>query len=208
MSDRLSKKHVLVVAGPSASGKSTLISKLLTDSDITKQIFGKVGLNLRKSRRKMNTQRLVNKRKLGKNKSRNKSKVAIVHIDMLSSRREDRMRDLVYIAKSSRSFSVIILCTPHEVWFRRISERGQINRIRLWAPGSYFSRSLPESSSRWSPSSFAWRIMAASALSKSIGRIMYGLEYKAWEKFWVDQCGARQYYFDSEREIFFLARPF
>ena len=150
MSDRLSKKHVLVVAGPSASGKSTLISKLLTDSDVTKQIFGKVGLNLRKSRRKMNTQRLVNKRKLGKNKSRNKSKIAIIHIDMLSSRREDRMRDLVYIAKSSRSFSVIVLCTPHEVWFRRISERGQINRIRLWAPGSYFSRSLPKSSSRWS----------------------------------------------------------
>ena len=208
MSDRLSKKHVLVVTGPSASGKSTLIGKLLTDGDVATQIFGKIGLNLRKSRRKMNTQRLVNKRKLGKNKSRNKSKVAIIHIDMLSTRREDRMRDLVYIAKTSRSFSVITLCTPHEVWFRRISERWQVNRIQLWVPGSYLSRSFPESSSRWSPSSFAWRIMTASTLSKSIGRIMYGLEYKAWEKFWVGQCGARQYYFDSEREIFFPALPF
>ena len=208
MSDRLSKKHVLVVTGPSASGKSTLIGKLLTDGDVATQIFGKIGLNLRKSRRKMNTQRLVNKRKLGKNKSRNKSKVAIIHIDMLSTRREDRMRDLVYIAKTSRSFSVITLCTPHEVWFRRISERWQVNRIQLWVPGSYLSRSFPESSSRWSPSSFAWRIMTASALSKSIGRIMYGLEYKAWENFWVGRCGARQYYFDSEREIFFPALPF
>ena len=208
MFDRLSKKHVLVVAGPSASGKSTLIGKLLTDSDVTAQIFGKVGLKIRKSRRKMNTQRLVNKRKLGSNKSINKSKVAIIHIDMLSSRREDRMRDLVYIAKRSRSFRVVTLCTPHEVWFRRIGERGKINRIQLWGPGSYFSRSFPESSGRWSPSSFAWRIMAASTLSKSIGRIMYGLEYKAWEKFWVGQCGARQYYFDSEREIFFSACPF
>ena len=70
MSDPLSKKHVLVVAGPSASGKSTLIAKLLADNDVTIQILGKIGLNVRASRRKMNTQRLVNKRKLRKNKTR------------------------------------------------------------------------------------------------------------------------------------------
>lgn len=208
MSDRLSKKHVLVVAGPSASGKSTLIGKLLIDSDVAAQIFEKVGLNLRKSRRKMNTERLVDKCKLSKNKSRNKSKVAIIQIDILSSRREDRMRDLVYIAKTSRSFSVITLCTPHEVWFRRISERGKMNRIQLWVPGCYPSRSFHKPSSRWIPSSFAWRIMTMSRLSKSIGRILYGLEYKTWEEFCVGQCGARQYYFDSEREIFFPALQF
>ena len=208
MSDRLSKKHVLVIAGPSASGKSTLIGKLLTDSCVTIQIFDKAGLKVRASRAKMNTQRLVNKHKLSKNKSINKSKIAIIHIDMLSSLREDRMRDLAYIAKSSRSFNVITLCTPHEVWFRRISQRGQINQIQLWVPGDYFSRSSPKLSGRWSPSSFAWRIMAVSALSKSIGRIMYRLEYKSWEKFWASQCATRQYYFDSEREIFFLDCPF
>ena len=208
MIDRLSKKDVLVIAGPSASGKSTLIRKLLTDSEVTIQILGKVGLNVRASKRKLNTQRLVNKRKLSKNKSKNKSKIVIIHVDMLSSLREDRMRDLAYIAKSSRSFNVITLCTPHEVWFRRISQRGQINQIQLWVPGDYFSRSSPKLSGRWSPSSFAWRIMAVSTLSKSIGRIMYRLEYKSWEKFWASQCATRQYYFDSEREIFFLDCPF
>ena len=208
MSDRLSKKHVLVIAGPSASGKSTLIGKLLTDSYVTIQIFDKAGLKVRASRAKMNTQRLVNKCKLSKNKSINKSKIAIIHIDMLSSRREDRMRDLAYIAKSSRTFSVVTLCTPHELWFRRISQRRQINQIGLFSPGAYFSRSSPEVSGRWSPSYFAWRIMTASTLSKSIGRIMYKLEYKSWEKFWVSQCGTCQYYFDSEREIFFPVLPF
>ena len=208
MSDRLSKKHVLVIAGPSASGKSTLIGKLLTDGYVTSQIFGKAGLNVRTSRRKMNTQRLVNKRKLSKNKSINNSEIAIIHIDMLSSRRKDRMRDLAYIAKSSRSFSVVTLCTPHDLWFRRISQRGKINRIQLFFPGAYSSRSSPEVSGRWSPSYFAWRIMTASALSKSIGRIMYKLEYKSWEKFWVGHCGTCQYYFDSEREIFFPTLPF
>ena len=208
MSDPLSKKHVLVVAGPSASGKSTLIAKLLADNDVTIQILGKIGLNARASRRKMNTQRLVNKRKLRKNKTRNKSRIAIIHIDMLSSRREDRMRDLAYIAKSSRSFSVVTLCTPYELWFRRISQRRQINQIQLWVPGDYFSRSSPKLSGRWSPSSFAWRIMAVSTLSKSIGRIMYRLEYKSWEKFWFSISTTRQYYFDSEREIFFPDCPF
>ena len=208
MIDRLSKKNVLVIAGPSASGKSTLIGKLLTDSEVTIQILGKVGLNVRASRRKMNTQRLVNKRKLSKNKSKNKSNIVIIHIDMLSSLREDRMRDLVYIAKHSRSFNVITLCTPHEVWFKRISQRGQINQIQLWIPGDYFSRSSSNLSGRWSPSAFAWRIMAVSTLSKSIGRIMYRSEYKSWEKFWASQCATRQYYFDSEREIFFLDCPF
>ena len=208
MSDRLSKKHVLVIAGPSASGKSTLIGKLLADGYVTSQIFGKAGLNVRASRRKMNTQRLVNKCKLSKNKSINISEIAIIHIDMLSSRRKDRMRDLAYIAKSSRSFNVVTLCTPHELWFRRISRRRQINQSQHFSPGAYSSKSFPEVSGRWSPSYFAWRIMTASALSKSIGRIMYRLEYKSWEKFWVTQCGPRQYYFDSEREIFFQALPF
>ena len=101
MSDRLSNKHILEIAGPSASGKTTLIDKLLADSCVTTQIFGKVGLNICASRAKMNTQRLVNKCKLSKNKSINKSKIAIIHIDMLSSRRKDRMSDLAYIAKSS-----------------------------------------------------------------------------------------------------------
>jgi predicted kinase len=210
MSDPLSKKHVLVVAGPSASGKSTLIAKLLADNDVTIQILGEIGLNVRASRRKMNTQRLVNKRKLRKNKTRNKSRIAIIHIDMLSSRREDRMKDLAYIAQVSRSFNVITLCTPHEVWFRRISERGKMNQIQIWVPGafSYFSRNSPELSRRWRPSSFAWRIMIASTLSKYIGKVMYRLEYKSWEDFWVSQCGVCQYYFDSEREIFFPACPF
>ena len=208
MIDRLSKKDVLVIAGPSASGKSTLIGKLLADSKVTIQIFGKVGLNVRASKRKINTQRLVNKRKLSKNKSKNKSKIAIIHIDMLSSLREDRMRDLVHIAKSSRSFNVITLCTPHEVWFKRISHRGQINQIQLWVPGDYFSRIPSKLSGRWIPSAFAWRIMAVSTLSKSMGRIMYRLEYKSWEKFWVGQCATCQYYFDSEREIFFPDCPF
>ena len=210
MIDRLSKKDILVIAGPSASGKSTLIRKLLTDSEVTIQILGKVGLNVRASKRKLNTQRLVNKRKLSKNKSKNKSKIVIIHVDMLSSLREDRMRDLAYIAKSSKSFNVITLCTPHEVWFRRISERGKMNQIQIWAPGafSYFSRNSPELSRRWRPSSFAWRIMIASTLSKYIGKVMYRLEYKSWEDFWVSQCGVCQYYFDSEREIFFPACPF
>ena len=208
MSDRLSKKHVLVVAGPSASGKSTLIAKLLTDSEVTVQILNEVGLNVRASRRKMNTQRLVNKHKLSKNKSRNKSKIAIIHIDMLSARREDRIRDLAYIAKISKSFSVITLCTPHEVWFRRIIERGQINQFQIWSPGTYLMRGSAELSGSWSPSSFAWRIMAVSTFSKSIGRIMYRLEYKSWEKFWVSISTTRQYYFDSEHEIFFPDCPF
>ena len=208
MIDRLSKKDVLVIAGPSASGKSTLIRKLLSDSEVTIQILGKVGLNVRASKRKLNTQRLVNKRKLSKNKSKNKSKIVIIHVDMLSSLREDRMRDLAYIAKSSRSFNVVTLCTPHESWFRRISQRWQINQIRIFFPRAYPSRSSTEVIGRWSPSYFAWRIMIVSTLSKSIGKIMYRLEYRSWEKFWVGQCGTCQYYFDSEREIFFPALPF
>ena len=208
MSDRLSKKHVLVVAGPSASGKTTLIEKLLNNSDVAIQVFEKIGLDYHSSMRKMNTQRLVNKRKLSKNKSKNKSQIAIVHIDTLSSRREDRKRDLAHIAKSSKSFNVVTLCTPHELWFRRISERGEVNQVSLLTPGVSFSRCSTNLNSRWTPSSFAWRIMTASTFSKSIGRIMYKLEYKSWEKFWTTRCGVCQYYYDSERKIFFPECPF
>ena len=208
MSDRLSKKHVLVVAGPSASGKTTLIEKLLNNSDVAIQVFEKIGLDYHSSMRKMNTQRLVNKRKLSKNKSKNKSQIAIVHIDTLSSRREDRKRDLAHIAKSSKSFSVITLCTPHKLWFRRISERGEVNQVSLLTPGVFFFRCSTNLKSRWTPSSFAWRIMTASTFSKSIGRTMYKLEYKSWEKFWTTHCGVYQYYYDSERNIFFPECPF
>ena len=208
MSDRLSKKHVLVVAGPSASGKTTLIEKLLNNSDVAIQVFEKIGLDYHSSMRKMNTQRLVNKRKLSKNKSKNKSQIAIVHIDTLSSRREDRKRDLAHIAKSSKSFNVVTLCTPHELWFRRISERGEVNQVSLLTPGVCFFRCSANLKPRWTPSSFAWCIMTASTFSKSIGRIMYKLEYKSWEKFWTTRCGVCQYYYDSERKIFFPECPF
>ena len=208
MIDRLSKKDVLVIAGPSASGKSTLIDKLLADSEVTVQILDKVGLNVHASKGKIKTQRLVNNRKLSKNKSKNKSKIVIIHIDMLGSRREDRMKELAYIAKFSRSFNVVTLCTPHEVWFKRISQRGQINQMKLWALGGYFSRSSPKLIGRWSPSTFAWRIIAVSTLSRSIGKIVYRLEYKSWEKFLVSISANCRYYFDSEREIFFSECPF
>ena len=208
MPDRLSKKHVLVVAGPSASGKTTLIEKLLNNGDFAIQIFAKIGLDYHSSMKKINTQRLVNKRKLSKNKPINKSKIAIIHIDMLSSRREDRKRDLAHIAKSSKSFNVLTLCTSHEIWFRRISERMEMNQVSLWTPGVYFPRGTANLNSRWTPSSFAWRIIAASSFSKPIGRYMYKLEYKSWEKFWTSHCGISQYYFDSETKIFFPECPF
>ena len=71
----LSEKHVLVIAGPSACGKSTLISDMLSDCYVAKKILSKVDLEYSRKIGKLNLQRLANHDKLKKNREKIKLKL-------------------------------------------------------------------------------------------------------------------------------------
>ena len=63
----LQAKHVLVLAGPSACGKSTLIRELLRAGPVAEQVLRQLGLPVEVRRGKLNLQRLVNAQAMQKN---------------------------------------------------------------------------------------------------------------------------------------------
>ena len=63
----LHEKHILIITGPSACGKSTLIRETLEDRSVANKILSNLGLDCCPSFGKLNLQRLVNSKKLRKN---------------------------------------------------------------------------------------------------------------------------------------------
>ena len=193
----VSKKHVLLIAGPSACGKSTLISGMLRDRDVAKRILTKVDLVYKRKLGKLNLQRLVNHEKLSKNSPKNKIKIVLVQFDILSRYHRSRRLELEEVIDSAKSVRFLILYLPFKKWLQRMNQRCNYhpdsNPSFLSACAGFFCAGSKCSR----PSHKAWLIVMASRFSAALGQKMYRSEYLFWHDYWLQHLNVPLFYFDS-----------
>ena len=163
----LSGKKVVIVAGPSASGKSYLIRQLTTKrkSHFRDQIYHQLGINPQEPRSHISIgalTKLENNSKPGHSRKLIKELI-FIHFDTTSRHQSDKQRLLRSIATSCKSIKVVTLKTPFDVWHQRMRQRIEINPTK-------------------NPSNSADAIYRLSRYSRHLAKWRYESIYKQWEK--------------------------
>ena len=107
----LSDKTILVIAGPSASGKSHTINNLLGSRTQTQQkkLRQELDLHSQLDIGKINIERLSNKEKSKKRSKKMRKDVFIVHFDLTSRNQHKRRSQLKAIASKCQTLKVVTL---------------------------------------------------------------------------------------------------
>ena len=163
----LSGKKVVIVAGPSASGKSYLIRQLTTKrkSHFRDQIYHQLGINPQEPRSHISIgalTKLENNSKPGHSRKLIKELI-FIHFDTTSRHQSDKQRLLRSIATSCKSIKVVTLKTTFDVWHKRMRQRIDLNLTK-------------------NPSNSADTIYKLSRLSRQLAKWRYELAYKKWAK--------------------------
>ena len=121
----LSTRKIIIVAGPSASGKSYLIKQLLGNQreTLTEEILRKLKLSEELKLGKINIERLTNATKMRKRSKKMKKDVYIVHFDLTSRNQPQRRLQLREISSECKSLTVITLQLSFKTWKKRMAER-------------------------------------------------------------------------------------
>ena len=114
----LSTRKIIIVAGPSASGKSYLIKQLLGNQreTLTAEILRKLKLNEELKLGKINIERLTNVTKMRKRSKKMKKDAYIVHFDLTSRNQPQRRLQLREISSECKSLTVITLQLSFKTW--------------------------------------------------------------------------------------------
>ena len=158
-------KDLVIVAGPSASGKSHLIRQLTTKrkNKFRDKIYRQLGINLQEPRSHISIGALTkldskpgHSRKLIKD-------LIFIHFDITSRHQNDKQHLLKSIANSCRSIKVVTLKTPFDVWHQRMRQRIDINPTK-------------------NPSNIADEIYKLARFSRYFAKWRYESIYKKWDK--------------------------
>ena len=161
----MSGKDLVIVAGPSASGKSHLIRQLTTKrkNKFRDKVYRQLGINPQEPRSHISIGALTkldskpgHSRKLIKD-------LIFIHFDITSRHQSDKQHLLKSIAISCRSIKVVTLKTPFDVWHQRMRQRIDINPTK-------------------NPSNIADEIYRLSRFSRYFAKWRYESIYKKWEK--------------------------
>ena len=162
----MSEKDLVIVAGPSASGKSHLIRQLTTKrkNKFRDKVYHQLGINPQEPRSHISIGALTkldskpgHSRKLIKN-------LIFIHFDTTSRHQSEKQDLLQSIANNCKSIKVITLKTPFDVWHQRMRQRIDINPTR-------------------NPSNIADSIYRLSRFSRFLAKWRYESIYKNWEQF-------------------------
>ena len=163
----LSGKKVVIVAGPSASGKSYLIRQLMTKrkNHFRDKLYHQLGISLQEPRSRISIGALT---KLKSNCKPDHSRKLIkdlifIHFDTTSRHQHDKQLLLRSIATSCKSIKVVTLKTTFDVWHQRMRQRIDLNPTN-------------------NPSNSADAIYKLSRLSRQLAKWRYELAYKQWAK--------------------------
>ena len=193
----LAQKHVLVIAGPSACGKSTLIQEMLKDRSVSRRILSSCGLDHRLTFGKLNLQRLVNPERLGVNSRKNQVQLVFVQFDTLSRHAKARSLEFELVLASAKNVRVLILHIPFHEWLKRMNARTFCPTNLTCSTLGAVLGFLGVGSNGWRPSFKAWLILIVSRFSTRFARTMYEANDRQWESYWKKQCGQHQTYFNS-----------
>ena len=158
-------KDLVIVAGPSASGKSHLIRQLTTKrkNKFRDKVYCQLGINPQEPRSHISIGALTkldskpgHSRKLIKD-------LIFIHFDITSRHQSDKQHLLKSIANSCRSIKVVTLKTPFDVWHQRMRQRIDVNPTK-------------------NPSNIADEIYRLSRFSRYFAKLRYESIYKKWDK--------------------------
>ena len=160
----LSKKKIIIIAGPSASGKTHLIKRLLTPKSRQhhRNLSKILGLNYKSSLGKLNIERLVNQEKILRRSKKMRKDAHLVHFDLTSKNQTKRRIQLKAIAPECKSIKVITVKLKFKIWKRRMNERVKTDLLRI-------------------PLSKAFWIYAISLISTRAAKKIFNSVYKDWK---------------------------
>ena len=193
----LAQKHVLVIAGPSACGKSTLIQAMLEDRSVAHRILSACGLDHRLTFGKLNLQRLVNPERLGIHSRKNQVQLVFVQFDTLSRHAKARSLEFEQVLAAAKTVRVLILHIPFYEWLKRMNARTRYPTNLACSPLDAVFGFLGVGSNGWSPSFKAWLILIVSRFSTRLARTIYEANDCRWESYWKQQCGQQWTYFND-----------
>ena len=159
-------KHIVVIAGPSASGKSYLIKNLLESSNqlAHKRLCQKLKLSPNLNIGKLNIERLANEHKMLKRSKKMTKEAFVVHFDLTSKHQRLRRNQLKTIASKYQNLKFVTLDLTFETWQMRMTER-----IRRHFLG------MPLSDAFW--------IYTLSLVNSRRGHNLFRSVYNEWNRF-------------------------
>ena len=177
----LSNKNILLIAGPSASGKSHFIRKLLNGSAQMshKRLIQELELCANMNIGKLNIERLTNEKKVNKRSKKMRKDLFIVHFDLTSRHQHQRRSQLKAIAAKCQNLKIITLEVSFDTWQRRMAQR-----IR----NEFYGMPLSE----------AFWIYAHSLINNKQGRRRFNSVYREWDSFLDTIPTNERLFFNSE----------
>ena len=158
-------KDLVIVAGPSASGKSHLIRQLTSKrkNKFRDKVYRQLGINPQESRSHISIGALTKLDSKPGHSRKLIKELIFIHFDITSRHQSDKQHLLKSIANSCRSIKVVTLKTPFDVWHQRMRQRIEVNPTK-------------------NPSNIADEIYRLSRFSRYFAKWRYESIYKKWEK--------------------------
>ena len=158
-------KDLVIVAGPSASGKSHLIRQLTSKrkNKFRDKVYRQLGINPQEPRSHISIGALTKLDSKPEHSRKLIKELIFIHFDITSRHQSDKQHLLKSIANSCRSIKVVTLKTPFDVWHQRMRQRIEVNPTK-------------------NPSNIADEIYRLSQFSRYFAKWRYESIYKKWEK--------------------------
>ena len=158
-------KDLVIVAGPSASGKSHLIRQLTSKrkNKFRDKVYYQLGINPQEPRSHISIGALTKLDSKPGHSRKLIKELIFIHFDITSRHQSDKQHLLKSIANSCRSIKVVTLKTPFDVWHQRMRQRIEVNPTK-------------------NPSNIADEIYRLSRFSRYFAKWRYESIYKKWEK--------------------------
>jgi len=165
----LRKKEIIIVAGPSASGKSYIMRQLKTKkkNQFKSEIFRKLNINPRKSKSYISIGALISILKNSSNKPKHyrklKKKIIFIHLDLTGRHQQQKRQLLLLAAKNCKKIKILTVQTPFNTWRERMQNR--------------FNQNLT-----FNHKNDATKIFRISQHFHLLAELQYKLIYKRWAK--------------------------
>ena len=158
-------KDLVIVAGPSASGKSHLIRQLTSKrkNKFRDKVYRQLGINPQEPRSHISIGALTKLDSKPGHSRKLIKELIFIHFDITSRHQSDKQHLLKSIANSCKSIKVVTLKTPFDVWHQRMRQRIDVNPTK-------------------NPSNIADEIYRLSRFSRYFAKWRYESIYKKWEK--------------------------
>ena len=130
---QLVDKEIVIVAGPSASGKSHLLQQLMTKKTNTFKdtIYRELNIDPHKPRSCIAIGALAKLKKKSEHTKKLKKEIIFIHFDTTSRRQNKKRKVLLSIAKNCKNIKALTIHTDFKTWRRRMRERVESNSEKI-----------------------------------------------------------------------------